>query len=307
MALAALYGLPAPAKINWFLHVTGRRPDGYHLLQTVFQFIDWADDVDLVLRRDGQIRRIGADHLPADDLTVRAARLLQQAAGVRLGVDIHMRKRVPAQAGLGGGSSDAATVLIGLNHLWGLHWGRQRLQTLALALGADVPVFVFGRNAWAQGVGEQLQAVDLPALRWAVVHPGRGLSTADVFARLDLTKPRSIPTMRSFAKWLDALQRERLKEAEAALGALAAAACEQQQMWGSNALQPVAESLEPAVAQAVRWLAAHTRLAPRMSGSGTAVFGWLPESGRLPVAPAGWSARVCRGLPEHPLRGWLGA
>lgn len=308
MALAALYGLPAPAKINWFLHVTGRRSDGYHLLQTVFQFIDWADDIDLLLRSDGQIRRIGADHLPADDLTVRAARLLQQAAGVKLGVDIHLRKRVPAQAGLGGGSSDAATVLIGLNHLWGLHWSRQRLQTLALALGADVPVFVFGRNAWAQGVGEQLQAIDLPALRWVVVHPGCGLSTAAVFGRLDLTNPGPVQTMSGFAEWLDALQRELHDGQTDSQTAGASEACAQQQeMWGGNALQPVAEALEPAVAQAVRVLAAHTRLAPRMSGSGTAVFGLLSEHGQLLAWPAGWSARVCQGLTEHPLRGWLGA
>ncbi len=308
MALAAVYGLPAPAKINWFLHVIGRRPDGYHELQTVFQFIDWADDLDLLLRRDGLIRRIGADHLPAEDLTVRAARLLQQAAGVTLGVDIHLRKRVPALAGLGGGSSDAATVLIGLNHLWGLHWSRQRLQTLALALGADVPVFVFGRNAWAQGVGEQLQAIELPALRWAVVHPGRGLSTAAVFAGVDLTNLRPVQTMGGFAEWLDALRRELQEGQTEGQTASAAEACAQrQEMWGSNDLQPVAESLEPAVAQALQGLAAHTRFAPRMSGSGTAVFGLLDARGEPPACPAGWSVRVCQGLPEHPLRGWLGA
>ena len=160
-----LHDVPAPAKLNLFLHVVGRRADGYHLLESVFVLIDWADVLHFDLRDDGRLLRhdLGVT-LPADDLCLRAARLLQSEAGVALGADIRIDKRVPSGAGMGGGSSDAATVLLALNRLWGLHWPRQRLLALAARLGADVPFFVYGRNALVQGIGEQLSAVDLPPL-----------------------------------------------------------------------------------------------------------------------------------------------
>lgn len=299
--MRALFGLPAPAKINWFLHVTGRRPDGYHTLQTVFQFIDWADDIDLVLRHDGRIRRVGADDLPEDDLTVRAARHLRQASGTALGVDIHLRKRIPQQAGLGGGSSDAATVLIGLNRLWRLGWSRERLMELALPLGADVPVFLFGRNAWAEGIGEELRPVELPPVRWAVLHPGCGLSTAAVFRAHDLTTSRAPETISGFAEWLGLMRRalpvgDGPAAASVPSGHLA-------ELWGRNDLQAAACGLEPRVQEALQQL--RSDWLPRMSGSGTAVF--VPLAGEAPVWPESWAGRVCRGLTEHPLRSWLGA
>ena len=321
--MRALFNLPAPAKINWFLHVTGRRGDGYHTLETVFQFIDWCDGIDLVVRDDGAIRRAMGDGLPEHDLCVRAATLLQQASGCRLGVDIVLRKSIPQQAGLGGGSSDAATVLLGLNRLWRLHLSRERLMQLALQLGADVPVFVFGRNAWAGGVGEALRPIDLPTPTWAVVHPARGLSTREVFGALDLTNHLHEETIIGFAEWLrlldgggfrpevqagsDSLDRPRSPESpKTPMPA---------EMWGVNDLQQAAEAIEPQVGLAARWLQARIaatgatqRFAARMSGSGSAVFAWVDgASGWLGGLPAGWQGRLCRGLGGHPLQRWIDA
>lgn len=303
----ALFNLPAPAKINWFLHVTGRRDDGYHTLQTVFQFIDWCDSIDLVRRDDGHIRRLGAAELPEHDLCVRAAVLLQQTAGCRFGVDIQLRKSIPQQAGLGGGSSDAATVLIGLNRLWGLNLSRAGLMRLALRLGADVPVFIFGRNAWAQGVGEELQAVDLPTPLWVVVHPARGLSTHAVFSAFDLTSGATAEKIPGFAEWLEATRNSSPGAKNSAL----------REMWGVNDLQRPAIAAEPEVGRAMVELPARMarsgaklRFAARMSGSGSAVFAWLDGDGAhgaLDDLPAGWQGRVCSGLSCHPLQGWIDA
>ncbi|MDY0330487.1 MAG: 4-(cytidine 5'-diphospho)-2-C-methyl-D-erythritol kinase [Thiomonas sp.] len=319
--MRALYNLPAPAKINWFLHVTGRRPDGYHTLQTVFQFIDWCDSLDLIRRDDGIIRRIGADELPQDDLCVRAARLLQefaQCTQCASGVDIHLRKRIPQQAGLGGGSSDAATVLIGLNRLWGLDLPRATLMQIALRLGADVPLFIFGRNAWAEGVGEQLREIELPTPIFAVVHPARGLSTRAVFCALDLTTPKHEETIAGFAEWLES-SCSSCAGPQKGLGSL----------WGGNDLQAGAVMLEPLVGEVLervgRWVGGESalRFGARMTGSGSAVFAWVcPAAGvrngalgeasaqasvRLADLPAGWQGRLCEGLREHPLRGWVDA
>lgn len=340
--MRALFNLPAPAKINWFLHVTGKRPDGYHTLQTVFQFIDWCDTLDLIRRDDGLIRRFGADGLPQDDLCVRAARLLQQATQCGSGVDIHLRKRIPQQAGLGGGSSDAATVLIGLNRLWRLDLPRATLMQLALQLGADVPIFIYGRNAWAEGVGEKLQEIDLPTPIFAVVHPARGLSTRAVFSTLDLTTQKPEETIAGFAEWLgeffapDGQQESKLAREQGKQSGLCP-------VWGRNDLQPGAEALEPTVAQALQILrtalmeplAAHSptlrfelRFDARMTGSGSAVFALICASNRsglpswhgpldevlddlpglLPdLLPEGWQGRLCKGLREHPLRDWIDA
>lgn len=343
--MRALFNLPAPAKINWFLHVTGKRPDGYHTLQTVFQFIDWCDTLDLIQRDDGLIRRIGADELPQDDLCVRAARLLQQATQCESGVDIHLRKCIPQQAGLGGGSSDAATVLIGLNRLWRLDLPRAKLMQLALQLGADVPIFIYGRNAWAEGVGEQLQPIDLPTPSFAVVHPARGLSTRAVFSTLDLTTKNPEETIAGFAEWLgeffapDGRQKNRHQKSQSKN-------CQQDDqqsslcpVWGRNDLQPGAEVLEPEVTQALQILrtalmgplAAHSPTLrsellfdARMTGSGSAVFALIGASDRsglpsrhgpsdevlggLPdLLPEGWQGRLCEGLREHPLCDWIDA
>jgi 4-diphosphocytidyl-2-C-methyl-D-erythritol kinase len=192
--------LPAPAKINHFLHITGRRADGYHLLQTLFQFLDYSDDITLTLRDDGVISRLQgcADIAEQDDLVVKAAKLLQKETACRLGVSIKVQKRLPMGGGLGGGSSDAATTLHGLNLLWGLGLSNERLAALGLTLGADVPVFVHGRAAWAEGVGEQLEFVDLPSKWYLVVHPGVHVSTAKIFSSEGLTRDLRPITIATF-------------------------------------------------------------------------------------------------------------
>ena len=179
---------PAPAKLNLFLHVVGRRPDGYHLLQTLFRFIDLHDTLHFSLRADGVVQRTHAIEGVAEeqDLCVRAARLLQSETGCGLGVDITLEKRIPMGGGLGGGSSDAATALIALNRLWSLGLSRTYLMQIGLKLGADVPVFIFGENAFAQGVGERLQACALPEAWYVVLFPPVQVSTAQIFARLDV-------------------------------------------------------------------------------------------------------------------------
>lgn len=185
-----LYDVPAPAKVNLFLHVVGRRADGYHLLQSVFQFIDLADTLHFDLRADGVISR--SVDVPGvteqDDLTLRAARALKQAAGVTAGADITLVKQIPTGGGLGGGSSDAATTLIALNRLWGCGLSRQALMKIGLTLGADVPVFIFGRTAFAEGIGEQLTAVDVPARAFVVAQPQCNVPTSEIFRAPDLTR-----------------------------------------------------------------------------------------------------------------------
>ncbi|MFM8610524.1 MAG: 4-(cytidine 5'-diphospho)-2-C-methyl-D-erythritol kinase [Burkholderiaceae bacterium] len=281
--LQALYDVPAPAKLNLFLHVTGRRADGYHLLQSAFMLIDWCDTLHFALRADGQLSREDlTTPLPADDLVLRAARALQSASGTALGAHIGVAKQVPAQAGMGGGSSDAASCLLALNRLWGLNWPRERLAALALPLGADVPFFLFGRNAWAEGVGEALTALDLPAQRFVVVKPAAGLETARIFGDPALVRDTETATISGFAA--------------NPFG------------FGRNDLQPVAQRLCPEVAQALRWLEAQG-LPGRMTGSGSAVFAPLapgngPAGSGLTPAPAGWQVRECANLEVHPLLGW---
>lgn len=185
-----LYDVAAPAKINLFLHVVGRRDDGYHLLQSVFQFIDLSDTLHFDLRTDGRITR--SQDIPGvpecDDLTLSAARALQQACGVSSGVDITLIKRIPTGGGLGGGSSDAASTLIALNRLWKCGLSREALMAIGLALGADVPVFVFGRNAFAEGIGERLQTVELPLRAFVVAQPHASVPTPQIFRAPDLTR-----------------------------------------------------------------------------------------------------------------------
>ena len=288
MSLQALYDLPAPAKLNLFLHITGRRADGYHLLQSVFILVDWADTLHVERRADGQLRRHDlGPALPADDLSLRAARALQQASGCTLGADISVLKRVPWGAGMGGGSSDAATVLLALNRLWGLHWPRARLLDLATPLGADVPFFVGGDNAFVEGIGERLTPIEWAPRRYAVVKPRESLGTAGIFSHPDLPRNTEPAKVAGSVAQLNA-QRE--------TGVL----------FGKNDLQPVAQALCQPIAQVAEWLAARYGNS-RMTGSGSAVFAAVGDEG-VPWLegdlPEGWSGRMCRSLSHHPLRDW---
>ncbi|HRL27269.1 MAG TPA: 4-(cytidine 5'-diphospho)-2-C-methyl-D-erythritol kinase, partial [Alcaligenes sp.] len=228
----ALYDVPAPAKINLFLHVVGRRADGYHFLQTAFRFVDLNDYLSFIPRDDGRICRAYStlvDVDPEQDLVVRAARALQQATGTRKGVDISCVKNIPSGAGMGGGSSDAATTLIALNRLWSLGLSRQALMDIALPLGADVPVFVFGQAAFAQGIGEQLQAIALPERDYVIIRPPQFISTAEIFTSKDLTRDEEPITMTFFADW-----QERFWQAERNVS-----------LFGKNNLETVAFGLYP--------------------------------------------------------------
>ena len=240
---------PAPAKLNLFLHVVGRRTDGYHRLQTLFRFLDYGDSLRFSPRADAQITlaRPLPGVLPEDDLCARAARLLQRVSGCDQGARITLEKRIPVGGGLGGGSSDAATTLIALNHLWQLHLPRRQLQEMALELGADVPAFVLGRDAFAEGVGEKLTPVDLPDACYLLVFPPVFVPTARVFAHPELR--RDTPRLR-FADWRPGN--------------------------GRNDLEPVVCALYPEVAQALAQL---RRYAPdsRMSGSGATLFAECPD------------------------------
>lgn len=271
---------PAPAKINLFLHVVGRRPNGYHDLQTVFQFIDWQDDLRFTVTDDGVVSRaLAVAGVDEDrDLTVRAARRLKEAAGARHGARIHLTKRLPIGGGLGGGSSDAATTLLALNVLWGLHWPLDRLAELGLGLGADVPVFVRGSAAWAEGVGERLSAIELPEPWYVVVVPDAAVLTGPVFAALDLTRFRRPITIRDFRAGQ-----------------------------GDNDLAPVVRARHEAVDEAWRWLEAYGRV--RMSGSGASLFVEVPDPGYgqdvVAACPPRWRACLARGRNTHPVHARL--
>jgi 4-diphosphocytidyl-2-C-methyl-D-erythritol kinase len=298
----ALTDLPAPAKLNEFLHVVGRRANGYHLIQSLFVLIDWADVIHLERRADGQLHRHDlGPALPADDLCLRAARRLQQEADVAWGADIHLDKRVPWGAGLGGGSSDAATVLLGLNRLWGLHWPRDRLMALGLQLGADVPFFLGGAGAaFVEGIGETLRPIPLPVRRYAVVKPPEPVSTPSVFQDSQLRRDSDPAIVSDFVVRADFSA----QSVESFLTSVSL----------RNDLQPVAERLCPSVAQAARWLEAQYGNS-RMSGSGSAVYASMtvrdapslataPSVGSPRDLPTDWVVRHCRSLNQHPLRDW---
>lgn len=278
--MRALYDVPAPAKLNLFLHVTGRRADGYHLLQSALMLIDWCDTLHFEPRADGRITREDlASVLPPDDLVIRAARRLQAATGCRQGAHIGVHKRVPAQAGLGGGSSDAASTLLALNRLWRLGLGRARLAAIGLELGADVPFFLHGGHAWIEGIGERIRPLRLPPARFLVAKPPQGLATADIFRAPELKRDSSAAIISGFAA--------------------------DPYGFGRNDLQPVAERLCPQVAQALQWLA-RLGLEGRMTGSGSAVFALAPDAppAQAGEAPPDWQVRTCSNLDGHPLRGW---
>jgi 4-diphosphocytidyl-2-C-methyl-D-erythritol kinase len=275
--MSEFHRFPAPAKLNLVLRVVGRRADGYHLLQTVIRFIDYGDTLDFRIREDGVIARVSAVHgVDADaDLVVRAARLLRQAAGSPLGADIALEKRLPLGGGLGGGSSDAATTLLALNQLWQLNLPRARLLDLALQLGADVPVFVFGDNALAQGIGEQLEAIALPAAWYVVLMPPVAVSTARVFAAPELKRDSKKIRIQSFSADL-----------------------------AGNDLEPLVCREYPAVAQHLEWLRQFARA--MMTGSGACVFAAFDSENAaravLARLPDGMQGFVARGLERHPLR-----
>jgi 4-diphosphocytidyl-2-C-methyl-D-erythritol kinase len=265
----------APAKLNLFLHVTGRRPDGYHELQTVFQLIDLCDALAISLREDGQIERpAGPDAVPPEsDLAVRAARALQAATGSRLGATLRIEKRIPLGGGLGGGSSDAATVLLALNHLWGCGLSIDELARLGLPLGADVPVFVRGSSAWAEGVGERLIPLELPERWYVVIHPGIAVGTREVFQAPELTRNSPLITIRAFFE-----------------------------SGGVNDCEPVVRARHPEVAQALEWLSS---AAPaRLTGTGSCIFApcrTRDEAQRIVAeTPKRWSGFVARGLNLSP-------
>ena len=305
-----LYDLPAPAKLNLFLHVIGRRPDGYHLLQTVFRLIDLCDSLDIDTRSDGRIVRetdmLGVAH--DDDLVVRAAKALQQNTGTKLGAQIRVRKRIPAGGGLGGGSSDAATVLIALNRLWGTGLSRGALMKLGLGLGADVPVFIFGQNAFAEGIGEELTAVELPEQAYLVVQPAQHVPTQGIFQDPDLTRDTDPVKIMDFSG----------RQIVTGLG------------FGRNDLQPVVLKRYPVVQQALNLLN-KAKLSvdgskPRMTGSGACLFLSFPNATLAESAHQRLLAKistdfsdtamaetlnpiqsvsVCRGLNVHPLQDWV--
>lgn len=277
---------PAPAKLNLFLHVVGRRPDGYHLLQTLFRFIDLNDTLHFRVRDDGQVRRVNRVEGVSEeqDLVVRAARLLQQEIGCKLGVDIAVEKHIPMGGGLGGGSSDAATTLLALNRLWGLGLPRERLMQLGLGLGADVPVFVFGDNAFAEGVGEQLQRVALPVAWYVVLCPPVHVPTVQIFSHPELTRNTISMTMRALLQGQD-LRAGKIPGLH-------------------NDLQAVAGKLYPAVAQHLAWLG---QFAPAlMSGSGACVFAEFATEAQARAVwqqlPGTMRGYVARGLQQHPLK-----
>jgi len=282
----SLRDCPAPAKLNLFLHITGRRPDGYHALQSVFQLLDWGDTLHFTLRADGEVRRKTpiAGVPEASDLVVRAAMLLKAHTRTGLGVDIEIDKRLPMGAGLGGGSSDAATTLLALNRLWKLGLSRETLCSLGLTLGADVPFFVFGRNAFAEGVGEALRPVALPPRYFLVVTPSVHVPTAAIFSDKSLTRDSEPVTITDFlaqqscdARWPDS--------------------------FGRNDMQPVVVGKYAEVAQVLEWF---DRVAPaRMTGSGSSVFAAFTSIAEAEAAqaklPAGWMSAVARSLDTHPL------
>lgn len=276
---------PAPAKLNLFLHITGRRDDGYHNLQTLFQFLEFSDQLRFTLRDDGVIRRASAldGVAAADDLTVRAARLLQQTTSSSRGVEITVEKRIPMGGGLGGGSSDAATTLVALNHLWNTGLSTPELAALGLSLGADVPVFVEGTAAWAEGVGEILQPVDVPEYWYVVIFPHVTVSTAQLFRDPELTRDaRPIKIRDYFAGE------------------------------GSNVFEPLVRRGYPAVNDALRWLSSHATGNPKppmMTGTGSCVFAAFDDepsaNGVAQLAarqlPNDWQVIVTRGCNTSPL------
>lgn len=317
MTLQALYDVPAPAKLNLFLHVVGQRADGYHLLQSPFMLIDWADTLHVERRSDSRLlrhdlRQDAAAALPAEDLCLRAARALQTASGTSLGADIHIDKQIPAGAGMGGGSSDAASTLLALNRLWGLNWPRSRLAHMALSLGADVPFFVGGDNAFVQGIGEELTPISLAPADYVVIKPPTSLPTAYIFSHPQLVRDTERVILAGYLEQTQTLSKVVSWKPDHG-------------DFGRNDLQGPAQLICAEVSQAAQWLLQRFGNS-RMTGSGSAVFarvsknsssqdsgqsvGKIAADSVLPMAtslagmPQAWVGRHCRSLVQHPLKGW---
>jgi len=276
--------LHSPAKLNLFLHIVGRRADGYHLLQSVFQLIDWCDEIHLKKISQNEVRRVNPipGVPPEQDLVVRAAQLLKDFCKIDAGVEIGLKKNIPMGAGMGGGSSDAATTLIGLNHLWNLNLSKETLSALGLKLGADVPFFIFGQNAFVEGIGEKIQDISLETSDFLVIFPNQGIPTGSIFQDPELTIDHAQITIDSFlaSPWSNL----------------------------SNDCQAVAMRICPEVKQALDWITqAIPGSTPRMSGSGSSVFAVLDSKADiaklenlLQNLPKGWVGRVVRGLNKNP-------
>ncbi len=282
--MRTLYDVPAPAKLNLFLHITGRRSDGYHLLQSVFMLLDWQDTLHFERSASSAIGRddlASTTALPADDLCVRAARALQAATGCTQGTQIGLEKTIPAQAGMGGGSSNAATTLLALNRLWQLNLPRQALERIGLTLGADVPFFLRGHNAWVEGVGEQITPLTgpaaLPPARFLVIKPRAGLETGKIFSSPLLQRDTKQATIAGFAA--------------------------DHYGFGHNDLQRAASCLCPDMQDAIAFLEQQGFVA-RMTGSGSAVFAKIERNPDLAKAASDWQIRVCENLQKHPLLEW---
>ena len=276
--MKALYDIQAPAKLNRFLHITGRRDDGYHLLQSVFMLVDWCDTLHFDVRTDGEISREDlSTPLPINDLILKAARALQQVTQTSLGVHIGILKSIPAQAGMGGGSSDAAATLIALNRLWNTQVPVDKLMQLGLQLGADVPFFIGGNNAWVEGIGEIITPIRLPPGRFLVDKPEHGVETKSIFLDPLLKRDTKHSIITGFAA--DNFD------------------------FGQNDLQPVAIKLCPKINEAIDWLSS-LGLNGRMTGSGSAVFAHMPDDLDLSEAPSGFQIKACHMLAVHPLWGW---
>lgn len=335
--MPSLYDVPAPAKLNLFLHVVGKRPDGYHLLESVFVLVDWCDTLHFDRRTDGQLQRHDrGEALPPDDLCLRAARLLQTESGCTMGADIHIEKRLPSGAGMGGGSSDAASTLLALNRLWGLHWPLSRLLPLGLRLGADVPFFLGGRNAVVQGIGEHLTPIDLPERMLAIVKPDVSIPTKEIFSSPLLQRSESLAIVAVFPEHgstscteqgegsiAQALQDAQKTAPRSGLNAESCARIADFLKIDSNKpnsllrndLQKPAEQYSHQVTQALALLESRFGNS-RMTGSGSAVFATVTAAvngkdgmsnqpmATLPELPPGWVGKVCRSLAQHPLRGW---
>ncbi len=280
--MKALYDISAPAKLNLFLHITGRRADGYHLLQSVFMLIDWCDTLHFEIRADGQVSREDLNvPLPDDDLIVRAAKSLKVAGNTGLGVHIGVLKSIPSEAGMGGGSSDAASTLLALNRLWNLNLPLSSLNQIGLTLGADVPFFLQGHNAWVEGVGEKITPIKLPTTRFLAAKPHQGLATAQIFSHPDLKRDTETAIISGFA--------------------------EHPFQFGRNDLQSVAQTVCPGITDTLKWMES-CGLEGRMTGSGSAVFAAVPDNSKPLIdsisAPEKTLVRLCHNLEQHPLLGW---
>ena len=276
---------PAPAKVNLFLHVVGQRDDGYHLLQTVFRLLDYADTIYIRPRTDGILRRLGgnADIPEQHDLCMRAAHLIKEHTGSSLGADIALQKQIPMGGGLGGGSSDAATVLLALNHLWNLQLSRQELQTLGLKLGADVPVFVFGQNAWAEGIGEDLRPILLKPAWYVVLTPPTHVSTAQIFSSEELTRNTIPTTIAAFSGQASGTDSEGRPI--------------------QNDLESVVCRQYPVVASCLNWLNRFSQA--RMSGSGASVFAEFASRTEAESVLETLAREYAGSIAGHPVKGFV--